>query len=183
MTAKLAFIAAHAHVHAVRLMCRVLGVRRSWFHAWHRTAPERAARTARWDALIDEIRAIFETSKQRYGAPRIHAELRALGHRVSRKMVAKLMKQSVIHPPRRKRRMPVTTDSRHSFAIAPNLLRRNLKIMVPDTVWLADISLAIVARTNGATRLAPDRRGLALSRCGEGPGHYGNRRMVHVRTP
>ena len=140
MTAKLAFIAAHAHVHAVRLMCRVLGVSRSWFHAWHRTAPERAARTARSDALIDEIRAIFETSKQRYGAPRIHAELRAMGHRVSRKMVAKLMKQSVIHPPRRKRRMPVTTDSRHSFAIAPNLLRRNFKIMAPDTVWLADIS-------------------------------------------
>jgi transposase InsO family protein len=34
----------------------------------------------------------------------------------------------------------MTTDSRHSFAIAPNLLSRNFKIMVPDTVWLADIS-------------------------------------------
>jgi transposase InsO family protein len=83
---------------------------------------------------------IFEDSKQRYGAPRIHAELRGRGHRVSRKTVAKLMKLRGIHPPRRKRRMPVTTDSRHSFAIAPNLLSRNFKIMVPDTVWLADIS-------------------------------------------
>ena len=36
--------------------------------------------------------------------------------------------------------MPMTTDSRHSFAIVPNLLSRNFKIMVPDTVWLADIS-------------------------------------------
>ncbi len=83
---------------------------------------------------------IFEDSKQRYGAPRIHAELRDRGSRVSRKTVAKLMKQNGIHPPRRKRQMPMTTDSRHSFAIAPNLLRRNFKFMAPDTVWLADIS-------------------------------------------
>ncbi len=59
---------------------------------------------------------------------------------MSRKTVAKLMKPRGIHPPRRKRRMPMTTDSRHSFAIAPNLLSGNFKIMVPDTVWLADIS-------------------------------------------
>ena len=44
MIAKLAFIAAHVTDHAVRLMCRVLGVSRSWFHAWRRAAPERAAR-------------------------------------------------------------------------------------------------------------------------------------------
>ncbi|MEO0819139.1 MAG: IS3 family transposase [Pseudomonadota bacterium] len=36
--------------------------------------------------------------------------------------------------------MPVTTDSRHAHATAPNLLERNFKITVPDTVWLADIS-------------------------------------------
>jgi len=157
MNTKLTFIAAHAHDHAIRLLCRVLDVSRSWFHAWQRTAAERAERAARFEVLVDEIRAIFEDSKQRYGAPRIHAELQAQGHHVSRKTVANLMKLRGIHPPRRKRRMPVTTDSRHSFAIAPNLLKRNFKIMVPDTVWLADISLAIVARTNGATTLAPDR--------------------------
>jgi putative transposase len=140
MNTKLAFIAVHAHDHAIRLLCRVLDVSRSWFHAWQRTAADRAERAARFEALVGEIRAIFEDSKQRYGAPRIQAELRNRGHSVSRKTVAKLMKLRGIHPPRRKRRMPVTTDSRHSFAIAPNLLNRNFKIMVPDTVWLADIS-------------------------------------------
>jgi transposase InsO family protein len=140
MNTKLAFIAAHAHDHAIRLLCRVLDVSRSWFHAWCRTVSYRAARTARFEALTDEIRAIFEESKQRYGAPRIHADLRDRGHRVSRKTVAKLMKLRGIHPPRRKRRMPKTTDSRHSFGIEPNLLSRNFKIMAPDTVWLADIS-------------------------------------------
>ncbi len=140
MIAKLAFIAAHVTDHAVRLMCRVLGVSRSWFHAWRRAAPERAARTVRRDALINEIGLIFKGSRQRYGAPRIHAELRDRGSRVSRKTVAKLMKQNGIHPPRRKRRTPMTTDSRHAFAIASNLLSRNFKIMAPDAVWLADIS-------------------------------------------
>ena len=50
------------------------------------------------------------------------------------------MKQSNIRPPRRKRRMPMTTDSRHGYGIAPNLLDRNFQITAPDTVWLADIS-------------------------------------------
>jgi len=83
MTAKLAFIAAHACDHAIRLLCRVLGVSRSWFHARQGTAADRAARAARHDALIDEIRSIFEDSRQRYGAPRIHAELRDRDHRGS----------------------------------------------------------------------------------------------------
>ncbi len=37
-------------------------------------------------------------------------------------------------------RMPITTDSRHSHAIAPNLLERKFDVAVPDRVWLADIS-------------------------------------------
>ncbi|MEM6354447.1 MAG: IS3 family transposase [Pseudomonadota bacterium] len=45
-----------------------------------------------------------------------------------------------MRPPRRKRKVPITTDSRHSHAIAPNLLDRNFKTAVPGTVWLADIS-------------------------------------------
>src|SRR5512132_1055896 len=47
MSGKLAFSAAHMAEHAVRLMCRVLGVSRSWFHAWQRAAPTRAERAAR----------------------------------------------------------------------------------------------------------------------------------------
>lgn len=140
MIARLAFIAAHIGNHSVRLLCRVLDVSRSWFHSWQRTAPERTARAARQADLIDEIKSIFEDSKQRYGAPRIHAELRERGHRISRKTVAKLMKENNLRPPRRKRRMPMTTDSKHGYGIAPNLLDRNFEITSPDTVWLADIS-------------------------------------------
>jgi len=89
MIARLAFIATHMGNHSIRLLCRVLCVSRSWFHAWQRTAPERVARAARHETLIEQIKTIFEESKQRYGAPRIHAELRARGYRVSRKLISK----------------------------------------------------------------------------------------------
>ena len=140
MSAKLAFIAAHASHHAVRLMCRVLGVARSWFHAWQRTAPQRAERATARRELFKEIREVFEVSKRRYGAPRIHAELRDRGRGISKRTVAKLMSENGIRPPRGRRRLPITTDSRHAHAVAPNLLGRNFEVLKPDTVWLADIS-------------------------------------------
>ncbi|MEM6356709.1 MAG: IS3 family transposase [Pseudomonadota bacterium] len=140
MRAKLAFVAAQAGTHSIRFLCRALGVARSWYHAWQHARPHRAERAARRAALVEEIRAIFEISKRRYGAPRIHAELRYRGHRLSKRTVAKLMKQNGIRPPRRRRKVPITTDSRHSDAIAPNLLERNFEAAAPDAIWLADIS-------------------------------------------
>jgi putative transposase len=91
MNAKLAFIAAHMAEHAVRLMCRVLGVSRSWFHAWRWAAPTRAERATSREVLVAEVREIFEASRQRYGAPRVHADLQAQGRRISKRTVAKLM--------------------------------------------------------------------------------------------
>jgi putative transposase len=116
---------------------------RSWFHAWRHTSLARAVRAAKNNLLVDEIRAIFETSKQRYGAPRIHADMRDKGRQISKKTVSKLMKRNGIHASRRKRGMPMSTDSRHPYSIAPNLLDRNFKITVPDTVCpYGDASIA-----------------------------------------
>jgi len=70
---------------------------------------------------------VFEAGKQRYGAPRIHAELRDRGHGVSKRTIAKLMKENGIRPPLGRRRAPITTDSRHAHAVAPNLLGRELE--------------------------------------------------------
>ena len=140
MKAKLAFISAQVSIHPVRRLCAVLQVARSWVHAWRRAAPVRTERAAHEATLIEEIRAIFERSRRRYGAPRIHAELRAGGRPISRKRVARLMKENGISPPRPRPKAPMTTNSRHRFGIAPNLLARNFNAVVPDTVWLADIS-------------------------------------------
>ncbi len=86
MKTKFAFIVAHAFEHAIRFMCRVIGVTRSCYYAWQRTAPKRAERAARRKSLEGEIEAIFFLSKRRYGAPRIPFEPggQAKGSRLSR---------------------------------------------------------------------------------------------------
>src|SRR5512132_4062059 len=101
MSGKLAFIAAHMAEHAVRLRCRVLGVSRSWFHAWQRAAPTRAEHATRREVLVAEVREIFEASRQRYGAPRVHADLQAQGRRISKRTVAKLRVPTQIERPLR----------------------------------------------------------------------------------
>ena len=87
-------------------MCRVLGVSRSGFYAWlDRPASARAEQDA---GLSKAIGAAHADSYATYGAPRIHAELRAAGTRVSRKRVARLMRALGISGVSR-RKGPVTT--------------------------------------------------------------------------
>lgn len=143
MTTRHAFIAAHAAFYPLRVLCRHLGVARSWY--LERAARpdgdrQESGRAGARRSLIDAIRRIFKASRSTYGAPRIHAELRAEGRRVSRKTVAKIMKENGISPPRRRKRKPVTTDSQHNHRIAPNLLARQFKAERPNAVWLADIT-------------------------------------------
>jgi putative transposase len=85
------------------------------------------------------IGAIFAASRRTYGSPRVHAELRAQGVQVSRKRVERLMRTSGLGIQAR-RRVPRTTNSRHDYPVAPNLLERRFAADHPDTVWLADIS-------------------------------------------
>ncbi|MGI9485915.1 MAG: hypothetical protein ACR2RF_08550 [Geminicoccaceae bacterium] len=43
---------------------------------------------------------------------------------------------------RKKRRPPMTTDSRHTHAIAPSLLGQKFEATRPDATWLADVTYA-----------------------------------------
>jgi putative transposase len=140
MTAKLAFISAHGSTYSIRLLCTVLGVARSWFHDWRAGNHAAAASSSAEADLVSQIRGIFQDSGERYGAPRIHAELRSQGIRIARKRVARLMRENRIRPPRRKKRPPITTDSRHDYGIAPNLLQRAFEAERPNAIWLADIT-------------------------------------------
>ena len=73
--------------------CALLKVSRAAFYQ-HLAGPSRRERA---DAeLTEQIRAVHEESKGRYGSPRVHAELRRRGHRHSRKRVARLMRHAGI---------------------------------------------------------------------------------------
>ena len=121
----------------VQVMCELLGVSRGGYYAWAGRAE--SARAADDRTLAAEIRAAYEASRGRYGSPRVHAELRARGRRIGRKRVARLMRGMDLAA-RRRRRFRRTTDSRHAFPIAPNLLERNFTAEAPDRVWLADLT-------------------------------------------
>ena len=130
-------IAAHAEVYPVRLLCRVLGLARSGFSAWQKRP--RSAHAIRDQELVRTIQAAFVASRQRYGSPRVHAELQAQGVRCARKRVARLMRQAALVARQRRRRVSIT-DSHHDQAVAPNLLARTFQREAPDRVWVADIS-------------------------------------------
>src|SRR5439155_666349 len=104
--------------------------------AWELDLTETALRS--WVRQA-EIAAIHAESRQRYGSPRVHAELADRGCRTSRKRVARLMRDRGLAA-RRRRRFRVTTHSRHPFPIAPNVLARQFERAVPDQAWVTDIT-------------------------------------------
>jgi putative transposase len=131
------FIENHREVFHVRVMCSVLEVSASGYYAW-RARPE-STRFPADRVLLESIRRVHAESRRRYGSPRVHAALQAEGHRVSRNRVARLMHRHGIRV-RTKRRFRVTTDSKHAFPLAPNLLDRQFTASGPNKVWLADIT-------------------------------------------
>lgn len=121
----------------VAVSCRILGVSRSGYYRWARSSPSLQARAD--VRLAAEVQDIHREHRGRYGSPRVHRELRARGCRISRKRVARLMRQAGLCG-RAPRRFRHTTDSRHGHRIAPNLLARDFCAAAPNRVWVGDIT-------------------------------------------
>jgi transposase InsO family protein len=127
--------------------CALLGVSRSGYYAWRRRAP--SARAIVNQQLVVEMRRIHADVDRSYGSPRMQEELLARDFRCGRHRVARLMQ---VHGIRAKqaRRFQVTTDSRHSFTIAPNRLDRQFAAAAPNRIWMGDLTFIPRARA-GAT--------------------------------
>lgn len=118
-------------------MCEVLGVSPSAYYEWER---EQQSQHARRDSeLFELIRALFAQFRGRYGAPRIHGELAKAGINVSRKRVARLMREAGIRA-KGARKYRATTDSKHSLPVAPNLLEQQFTVEARNEVWVSDIT-------------------------------------------
>ena len=77
-------------------------------------------------ACVDDIKRVHRDTHGRYGSPRIHAELKAQGHGVSRGRIERLMRRHGIRAIMARPRRARTTDSRHDFPIAPEPARTEL---------------------------------------------------------
>ncbi len=134
---KFAFIAEDEVAFPIAVLCRVLDVSPSGYYAWvRRPVSTRAHADVQ---LAARVRATHAASKGRYGSPRVHADLRANGLKVGRKRVARLMKTANLAG-RTRRKFRSTTDSRHDFPIAPNVLERDFTATAPNQVWVTDIT-------------------------------------------
>jgi hypothetical protein len=114
--------------------CELLEVSRAAFYA--RLAGPSAR--ARADAdLTSQIRAVHKGSRGRYGAPRVHAELRHLGHQHGRKRIARLMRQAG----RAARRWKKTTIADPAAAARADRIRRDFTADASklNSRWCGDI--------------------------------------------
>jgi putative transposase len=133
----------------VQFMCRMLGVSRSGYYSWRDRPP--SGRSREDTALIEKIREIHRHSRETYGSPRIHAELRALGTSCGRKRVERLMRQAGVRGCMRGRRRGTTRWGKR-VAPAEDLLKRNFQATQMDRIWVADITY--VATREGFLYLA-----------------------------
>jgi putative transposase len=141
---------ANQAVVPVGTMCRVLGVSASGFYAWLHRAPSQRAMD---DALLGErIKLIHAESKEIYGSPNIHAELRDQGVRIGRKRVARLMRSAGLRGVSRHRRFVVTTQRDAKQRPAPDLVNREFVADGPNQLWVADMTY--IATWSGALYLA-----------------------------
>lgn len=132
---KFAWIAMEQACFPVAALCRNLGVTTSGFYAWHgRPESDHAVDDRR---LTVRIRASFAGSRQRYGSPRVHADLIDEREHVSRKRVSRLMRVDGLKA-RVRRRYQRTTMSDHDHPIADNLLNRAFTAQAPNQRWVSD---------------------------------------------
>jgi transposase InsO family protein len=132
-----ALIAAQREQHQIphALACRALGVSQSWFYKWRGGAlPLRAQRRERLKA---EVARLFRLHDGKYGSPRIAADLREEGWRVSENTVAGLMAELGLAARRKKRRKATTRPGKGRWR-APDLVKRDFPAAALNRKWFGD---------------------------------------------
>lgn len=121
------------------VLCRVLDVSASGYHAWLTREPSKRARKR--ERLKVAARAAHHRTRGTYGAVRLQKELAADGFAASLGTIKRVRRELNLQCVQRKKRSRVvTTDSRHSLPVAPNLLEQDFTATRPDEVWAADIT-------------------------------------------
>jgi putative transposase len=132
-----AFIAAQRDEHQIphAVACRALKVSRSWFYKWKGGAlPPRAVRRQKLEA---EVRRLFDLHEGKYGSPRITADLRDAGWRVSENTVAVLMAEQHLAARHKRRRKSTTRPGKGKWR-APELVRRDFPATRINRKWYGD---------------------------------------------
>ena len=117
-------------------MCRLYGVSRSGYYKWKARGP--SARDKEDELLLEKIQTIHRASRETYGSPRVHAELRAAGNRVAQKRVARLMRIDGLRG-RSADLYYANPGLSEYYAEIPNR-KHNIEVTGPDQVWVGDVT-------------------------------------------
>jgi len=134
---KYRFIEKHRKQYSVSRLCLMLGIKRSSFYAWKKRGP--SLREKDNQVLIAHIRRVYKKYRKTYGSPRVYMQLRKEGISCNKKRVARLMRQDGIKGQRKYRKI-ITTNSKHDFPLAPNVLNREFEAEKPNQKWVGDIT-------------------------------------------
>jgi putative transposase len=135
---KYAFIAKYRKEFQVKRMCRVLGVTRSGFYAWQ--AQPLSEREQANQALLGQIRTVYQASDQTYGSRRIQLSLSQQGLVCGHNRVAGLMRQHGIVAKCKRRTRPITTQRQAGAVPAPNRLNQDFTALAPNRKWASDFT-------------------------------------------
>jgi len=132
------FIDAQKAHYPITLLCRTLQVSRAGYYAWKERKP--SARALADAQLTDQIVAVHQQSRGTYGAPRVHAQLQAVGQPTARKRVARLMRQAGLTGTHRRRRRVQTTVADPTATPAPHVVNRQFQADAPNQLWVGDLT-------------------------------------------
>ena len=133
------FIEANDAVYPVIVLCRVLEVSRPGYYAWRKRQISPGARRERDPLLQGALRKLHAQSRGMYGSPRLVVEAKAAGMAIGRHAVARLMRLEGLVG-RCWSRRPRAAPAPASVAVAPNRLMRSFKQLMPNRVWVTDIT-------------------------------------------
>lgn len=131
-------MSANQAVFPVVAMARVLGVSKAGFYAWLHRLP--STHCVADMALLKRIKTVHASSRQTYGAPRVHAELRTRGEAHGRKRIARLMREAGLVGASHRRAGLTTTRRDKDARPAPDLVDRNFTATAANQLWVADIT-------------------------------------------
>lgn len=133
---KYRFMQKEGREFCIEKMAKVLKVSVSGYYAYLRR--KISLREEKNSKLVDLIRTIHREGRSMYGSPRVHAKLKQLGEKCSRKKVARLMRENGIAAKMRRNWKRTTKAGKRKSS--DNLLRQDFTSAFPNEKWVSDIT-------------------------------------------
>lgn len=134
-----AFLAENQSRWPVSVLCEVLQVSRRGFYAYQQRQARPVIDPVE-GALLARVKAIAAETRESYGSRRMAKQLQDDGFAVGRCKARRLMQEAGVRARRARPRGPITTESRHGYSIADNVLARHFDVAKPDQAWAGDIT-------------------------------------------